>query len=73
VTVGQVLDPNVAAGQKAGNGARVVLTPSNQRLPLIEDEGGDVLELNEQGFYEIRSAGTAATDVAVIASNVDPT
>jgi hypothetical protein len=71
-TVGQVLDPSVAAGQKAGNGARVVLTPSGQRLPLVEDESGEVLELTEEGFYEIRSAGTTATDVAVIASNVDP-
>ena len=71
LTVGQVLDPSVAAGQKAGNGARVVLTPSNQRLPL-QDEGSDVLELTEQGFYEVRSAGGAASDVAVIASNVDP-
>jgi len=70
-TVGQVLDPSVAAGQKAGYGARVVLTPSNQRLP-VQDEGSDVLELTEQGFYEVRSAGGTASDVAVIASNVDP-
>ena len=31
-----------------------------------------MLELTEQGFYEVRSAGEAASDVAVIASNVDP-
>jgi hypothetical protein len=70
MTVGQVLDPTMAAGQKSG-GSRIVLTPSGQHLPL-NDEGSEVLELNEQGFYEIRSAGGSGTDVAVLASNVDP-
>jgi hypothetical protein len=71
LTVGQVLDPNVAAGQKGSSDARVVLTPSSMRVPL-QDEGSDVLELTEQGFYEVRTAGSSTTDVAMVASNVDP-
>jgi len=71
LTVGEVLDPDVAAGQKGSSESRVVLTPSSQRLPL-QDEGSDVLELAEQGFYEVRTAGGPASDIAVVASNVDP-
>jgi hypothetical protein len=70
LTVGQVLDPMAAAAQKGSPATRVVLTPSGKRVPLL-DEGAEVLELSEQGFYEIRGIGNA-TDVAVIASNVDP-
>jgi hypothetical protein len=70
LTVGQVLDPSEAAAQKGSAATRVVLTPSSKRVPLL-DEGAEVLELSEQGFYEIRGIGNA-TDVAVIASNVDP-
>jgi len=47
----------------------VVLTPSGRRVPF-EDEGSDVLELAEQGFYEIRGEGPQAE--AVVAANVDP-
>ena len=68
LTVGQVLDASfgVTAGQPA-NG--VVLTPSGRRVSL-DDEGADVLELAEQGFYEMR--GRAADAVTgVVASNVD--
>jgi len=70
LTVGQVLDPASAASQKGSPATRVVLTPSGKRVPLL-DEGAEVLELSEQGFYEIRGIGNA-TDLAVIASNVDP-
>jgi hypothetical protein len=70
LTVGQVLDPMSAAAQKGSPATRVVLTPSGKRVPLL-DEGAEVLELTEQGFYEIRGIGNA-TDLAVIASNVDP-
>jgi hypothetical protein len=69
LTVGQVLDPDVAAA--SGKGVqRIVLTPSGRRVP-VEDEGSDVLELTEQGFYEIRTS-KADADVGVIAANVDP-
>jgi len=71
LTVGQVLDAGTpAAAPKTAAAQRVVLTPGGKRLPL-EDEGSDVMELTEQGFYEVRSA-KANSDVVVIASNVDP-
>jgi hypothetical protein len=69
VTVGQVLDPDVVAS-KGAPASRVVLTPSGRRLPL-QDEGTDVLELAEQGFYEVRGAADAV-EAAVIATNVEP-
>ena len=70
LSVGQVLDPTSLASPKGSPATRVVLTPSGKRLPL-QDEGADVLELSEQGFYDIRGIGNAS-DVTVIASNVDP-
>jgi hypothetical protein len=71
LTIGQVFDP-AAAGAKAQASGRLALTPSGKRMPL-EDEGSQaqVLELTEQGFYEIRGQ-KANSDVTVIASNVDP-
>ena len=38
---------------------RVVLTPSGERVTL-DGEGPDVLELAEQGFYEVRGQGRDA-------------
>jgi hypothetical protein len=71
VTVGQVLDASVAP--RGASTQRVVLTPGGRRLP-IEDEGSDVLELREKGFYELR--GDQRSDgnqgVTVVAVNVDP-
>ena len=67
VTVGQVLDASLAP--RAASTQRVVLTPSGRRLP-IDDEGSDVLELSEKGFYELRGDGNMST--AVVAVNVDP-
>ena len=49
---------------------RVVLTPSGRRV-AVDDEGSEVLELTEQGFYEV-SGQAGDADVAVVASNVDP-
>jgi hypothetical protein len=71
VTVGEVLDPSVAAAPRgSASTSRVVLTPSGQRVPL-PDEEADVLELSEQGFYEVRNSSVGSEPV-VIASNVDP-
>jgi hypothetical protein len=67
VTVGQVLD--ASASPRGTSTQRVVLTPSGRRLP-IEDEGSDVVELAEQGFYELRGDGNQ--NVTVVAVNVDP-
>ena len=52
----------------AGADSRVVLTPSGRRVPL-QDEGSDVMELTEQGFYELRSEKNE--DLVVVAANVD--
>lgn len=69
LNVGNVLDP-AQAGVAA---ARVAVSPSGQRLPVGE-EGGEVLELREQGFYELRTEAGQAGDAGmlVVASNVDP-
>lgn len=67
VTVGQVLDASVAP--RGASAQRVVLTPSGRRVP-IEDEGSDVVELAEKGFYELRGEGNQ--NVTVVAVNVDP-
>jgi len=71
LTIGQVFDP-AASSAKSQAAGRLALSPSGRRLPL-EDEGSQtqVLELTEQGFYEIRGQ-SANSDVTVIASNVDP-
>ena len=71
LTVGQVLDPDVAAGQKAGQ-RRARRADAVQQPSAAAGRRADVLELTEQGFYEVRTAGGTATDVAVVASNVDP-
>jgi hypothetical protein len=49
-----------------------VLSPSGQRVPL-DEEGADVLELTEQGFYEVRTTGADSETPMVVASNVDLT
>ncbi len=68
LTVGQVLDPTTAGARKGQAPPRVLLTPSGRRVDLT-DEGAEVLELTEQGFYELRGEGNEA---AVVAANVDP-
>jgi hypothetical protein len=66
-SVGQVIDLSQEGNVEQ---ARVALTPSGQRLPL-EGETGRVLELAEQGFYEVREQGRQAALVTVAASNVE--
>ncbi|MBF8300192.1 MAG: N-terminal double-transrane protein, partial [Acidobacteria bacterium] len=72
-TVGQVLDASFGVAARPGGpvvpGGAVVVTPSGRRVPIDED-GSEVLELTEQGFYDLRTrAGEGVT--AVVASNVD--
>jgi hypothetical protein len=69
LSVGQVLDPAGASSARGPSVRRTVLTPSGRRMPL-DDEGAEVVELTEQGFYEVR--GEPAQDVTVVAANVDP-
>lgn len=70
-TVGQVLD--LTARAKAKND-RVVITPGGERISQASaGEGNEgLLELNEQGIYEIRQTGTAAGRPEAIAVNLDP-
>jgi len=86
LTIGQVLDidaAEVAAGATSGSAARAasgraILSPSGQRRDLavpVAAPGATTppaaaLELNEQGFYEIRRSGRDAGPVIVAASNV---
>ncbi len=74
-TVGQVLDLNARGRNKPD---RVIVTPSGQRISLgVSGEGmpsdSGVLELNEQGIYEIRTTGASATRPEAFAVNLDPT
>jgi hypothetical protein len=69
LSVGQVLDPMAATAPRADETPNVVLTPSGRRVP-IDDEGAEVMELAEQGFYELR--GRTASEGVVVAANVDP-
>jgi hypothetical protein len=70
LTVGNVLDPSATTSAKATSSQGMVVTPSGERRP-IEEEGADVIQLDEAGFYELRRGG-AQSDIAVVASNVDP-
>ena len=67
--VGQVLDASFAAESTSPLGGAVVVTPSGRQVPL-DEEGSDVLELTEGGFYEVRT-GTGESMAAVVASNVE--
>ncbi len=66
-TVGQVLDLSQAGDPAV---ARLAVTPGGARQPLPADQAG-VLELDEQGFYEVREQGRQAALLAVAASNVE--
>jgi hypothetical protein len=64
VTVEQVLDKAVAPE------SATALTPSGRRLTLGEEAA--VIEVEEQGFYEIRGAGAREERPFTVAANVDP-
>lgn len=74
LTVGDVLEPARAApvpGAARQVAPRVVLTPSGERVTL-DGEGPEVLELAEQGFYEVRAAQARdAAPAMIVASNID--
>jgi hypothetical protein len=74
LTVGEVLDPQ-RAGPSVGRAAikpdqRAIVSPSGRQL-AIDAEGPDVIELEEQGFYEIRRQNARPETVVPVASNVD--
>jgi hypothetical protein len=70
-TVGQILDTSLAGAHKGQSVPTLVLTPSGNRLPVGGD-GTEVIELAEQGFYELRGDSNSTGEMAVVASNVDP-
>jgi hypothetical protein len=73
LTVGDVLEPARPApvpGAARQVTPRVVLTPSLERV-MLDGEGPDVLELAEQGFYEVRPQGRDTAPAMTVASNVD--
>jgi hypothetical protein len=65
-TIGDV----APAGDTPAGGHPLILTPAGQRLP--QDAQPGVVELKEQGFYEIR-AGERDPEPRALASNVDLT
>jgi hypothetical protein len=70
MTVGDVLDPSSAGTPSKATTQRAIVSPSGQRVPL-DGEGPDVVELAEQGFYEVRGLAPGAEPVMIAASNVD--
>jgi hypothetical protein len=71
-TVGQVLDVNA---RSHGRTDRIVVTPSGERVAQQGGPGQNVaglVELNEQGIYELRAAGTSAGRPESVAVNLDP-
>jgi Mg-chelatase subunit ChlD len=81
LTVGGVLDPQGPAvratvAPPAAPGERTLISPAGHRLAL-DGEGPEVVELEEQGFYELRTsrdgpAVAVASNVDLSESNLDP-
>jgi hypothetical protein len=72
LTVGEVLDPGRTVGAQQPHDVRTVVAPSGQRITL-DPEGGDVIELQEQGFYELHGQQASGDPAATVAANVDLT
>jgi hypothetical protein len=70
-TVGQVLDLTSGSILAGSRRDRVVLTPSGRRV-TVSGSGPEFLELDEQGFYELRSTGAAETRPPAVAVDIDP-
>jgi hypothetical protein len=70
-TVGQVLDLTARARTRA---ARIVVSPSGERTTqgTLGEGNEGLLELNDQGIYEIRGTGASAGRPEAIAVNLDP-
>jgi hypothetical protein len=69
LTVGQVVDLASLAAQIRGD--RIVVSPSGQRTTQRANTPG-LLELTEQGIYEVRAAGSTTGRPLAIAANIDP-
>jgi hypothetical protein len=73
-TVGQVLDLTARAKNRADHGDRIVVTPSGERVTQqAAGEGNEgLLELEEQGIYEVRPNAAVGARPEAIAVNLDP-
>ena len=72
LTVGQVIPaPRRVPGRSTapGRGATIAIAPSGARVSVETEDGA--LELNEQGFYDVRTQGAAADSATTLAANVD--
>lgn len=67
-TVGQVVDLTSLLKSKTD---RVVVTPGNDRVRMPAGDSS-ILELNEHGVYEVRSANNGSARPDRIAVNIDP-
>ena len=74
LTVGQVLDLTARAKGRGDLSNRIVVTPSGERIPQSNaGEGNEgLLELSDQGIYEVRPTGAASGRPEAIAVNIDP-
>jgi hypothetical protein len=68
VTVGQVVD---LAAMFKGRADRIVMTPAGERRTVASNDPG-LIELTEQGVYEVRGASASAGRADRIAVNIDP-
>lgn len=68
-TVGQALD---VSGRSTGQGDRVALTPSGDRITLDTPGAPRFIELSAQGFYEVRATAARMGRPYFTAANLDP-
>jgi hypothetical protein len=74
LTVGQVIPaPRKGAGRgpASNRGGTIAIAPSGTRVSVETEDGA--LELNEQGFYDVRTQGAGADTATALAANVDLT
>ena len=72
LTVGQVIPaPRKGAGRgpATNRGGTIAIAPSGTRVSVETEDGA--LELNEQGFYDVRTQGAGADTATALAANVD--
>jgi aerotolerance regulator-like protein/VWA domain-containing protein len=73
-TVGQVLDLAARSKGRADRSDKIVVTPSGERMTHAgSGEGNEgLIELDEQGVYEVRPTGAPGAKPEAIAVNLDP-
>lgn len=73
LTVGQVIPAprKVSRASTSNRGGTVAVAPSGARVAVETEDGA--LELNEQGFYDVRTQGAGPDSATALAANVDLT